>query len=619
MTSGNQPQLFVDALASNRELQDVLVQQLNRLDIAEASAQADYNRIVALARDDLQSTQTETSEVSVDEVRDDPGHAGVVSKYPLYTSIFRGHSCPFVHHLFASRHVRDHQGQLWGIDSKLGLVHAPSLTPSKFDLARWTKQEESSLVAAVRSLIPLAERHNFRFWQRLKVAPSNDAGAAMNAQRSGKRTGHNSTPSPRTPAQHFVLVTSRHSRADCFARWHGLIDPSFSKKKWSAREDALLGQIATDFGGRDWEAISRALNVRATAQVTLARATRSSQQSGQSHRRLAAVRRSPWQCLRRFKTLQMKAQSQSSQREEVRPPSWSQDADAALVKAVARYGFFDWESVPLSEELLRHFTVAECKRRWRTRQRRQALTGSANPPHPRNALSGARQWTMEEDLRLTLAVGALDSGAQGSQRGAENRSETAHDQQHRRLQVPQRRSEIAKWTAIAEAVGHGRNAKQCSSRWQRLRASTLKSEATSGPVKVMARPVYEGSPHWNDERKAKLAALVTPYNNAMTIARLTGRMESAITSQAHAQAIPWSNIAWELRSSAMECRAQWRKLVRKAGQDFRRREKALAQAKQKRLQKTAKTKAQNKKKRMREQMRKREAAKLLAAKRRPRK
>ena len=140
------------ALEANLALQSLLVEQLARLDVAEAEAQSEYERVSSIDR--FQSTRShqrlastgpgtghpnQSVSAAAGDVRADG--AAEVYQYPLRTSVFRSHRTELVLRLFcgATRDRSGKYGAFWGVRARQGLVRAPNLTPTRFSRMHvWT-------------------------------------------------------------------------------------------------------------------------------------------------------------------------------------------------------------------------------------------------------------------------------------------------------------------------------------------------------------------------------------------------------------------------------------------------------------------------------------------------
>eukprot|EP00750_Incisomonas_marina_P020875 INCI4105.2.p1 GENE.INCI4105.2~~INCI4105.2.p1 ORF type:complete len:878 (+),score=169.36 INCI4105.2:226-2859(+) len=521
--------------------------------------------------------------------------------YPRKFSGFRSHRSQFVRGLFCDAGKRDRFGPFWAVSAKQGLVRGPALTPSQFAPKQWTKAEDNALRAAVRVLIPRDERRNLQFWKRLDLdkvpiptVPStavdgpNMSSASRTAaaiQAAAKR--RRAAETIRAAVKNFAMLTARMGgRADCYLRWHSVVDPTLSLRSWVPREDALLLREAVKHRGREWDKIAAALNT--IAKTNLRNRSRddgswtalkdqeggSDPTNGRGLRRSTAVRRSPWQCIRRFKLLQRRlvlrsgdsarSNHESSARvssrrasqpkksetcvgsgdESVRSPRaatiaaataeglfaldgaqqrWSADEDSLLMKAVRRFGERDWFIVAMQ---IPSRTGKQCANRWQ--KLKQAAPSQHWPQHEqlnsteKESVESSLNSSQEESVPLARRDVSDSNASPQWSLEAEVRLYLAHfattaagDFVATRRTAHTKPGNARSQTADAFSKG---------ARWEAIAAlvGTGKSAAQCSKHCRLLLQNTDDDLAWTKALDDQLLELVRPYNNAADIAQLTG-------------------------------------------------------------------------------------------------
>lgn len=538
------------ALDRNRSLQQLVQQQLALAQAAETQALEKYQQ---QASGHATESSTDSHHHSTDADSAEADQAKV--RTPQYMSLQRHHRSQLVYRAFTSAKQRHRVGPFWALDATQGLVRAPDLPPTRFVVPRWSERKDAVLRSCVPRMIPPGQLHDVEAWKRCNLsepAPAVTAGATRMSQKEEE-------------VRQFRELMARHGRGDCFARWHAQVDPAFSQEPWMPSEDTRLLQIAAVHMGRDWAAVARDMNKRggaaeAARDFSLApvdaegqppqQASREGNEPGeQDDDNLCdpGLRRSPWQCLRRFKELispvathGMGVGTEPSSQTQTRR-RWTQAEDEALQRAVAACGP-EWNRVPLVEELLvaRRATSTECKNRWHRLRTRSPGTATFHVEEGDVTEGGAtvqsakpRPWTLEEDVKLCLAIETVETLISSASHRRQSSAPVPDGGVGGVAGGPQVADLIkSRWQTVASLVG-GRTAAQCAQRSNRL-LPKVKALGSGGGMKF----------EWTDPLRLRLAELVEEHRNTRS-------------------KISWAEIGRMLGRHREDCRNEWRKCERR--------------------------------------------------------
>ncbi|GAB4845282.1 hypothetical protein Ancab_038691 [Ancistrocladus abbreviatus] len=146
------------------------------------------------------------------------------------------------------------------------------------------------------------------------------------------------------------MYVSRHSAAECEARWLNFEDRLINNAEWNTLEDKKLLLIVQQKGLNNWIDIAVSL----------------------------ATNRTPFQCLKRY---------QGSLNASIIKREWTADEDALLCSAVEAFGESNWQAVASTIE---GRTGTQCSNRWK------------KTLHPTIERKG--NWTQDEDKCLKVSV-----------------------------------------------------------------------------------------------------------------------------------------------------------------------------------------------------------------------